>query len=144
MAQCTDTHLFCTSCVTSYVSTQLGEQNSSLRCMDLSGCKMTFPDSELRRILPEKLFGLYEHIRQRREIDLAGLEGLEECPFCDFKVVIDVDFEVDKVLRCQNEECGKVSCRKCKEEVSSIMHTTLALHFESADSWRLGSPSENL
>lgn len=116
MAQCTDTHLFCTSCVTSYVSTQLGEQNSNLRCMDLSGCKMTFPDSELRRILPEKLFGLYDHIRQRREIELAGLEGLEECPFCDFKVVIDVDFEEDKVLRCQNEECLKISCRKCKEE----------------------------
>jgi TRIAD3 protein (E3 ubiquitin-protein ligase RNF216) len=89
--------------------------------MDLSGCKMTFPDSELRRILPEKLFGLYDHIRQRREIELAGLEGLEECPFCDFKVVIDVDFEEDKVLRCQNEECLKISCRKCKEEVSSIV-----------------------
>lgn len=116
MAQCTDTHLFCTSCVTSYVSTQLGEQNSDLRCMDLSGCKMTFPDSELRRVLPEKLFGLYEHIRQRREIELAGLEGLEECPFCDFKVVMDADFEEDKVLNCQNEECGKVSCRKCQKE----------------------------
>jgi len=86
--------------------------------MDLSGCKMTFPDSELRRILPEKLFDLYEHICQRRDIEQAGLEGLEECPFCDFKVVIDADFEEDKVLTCQNEECGKVSCRKCKKEVS--------------------------
>ncbi|KAI9456529.1 hypothetical protein BJY52DRAFT_553150 [Lactarius psammicola] len=116
MAQCTDTHLFCKSCVTSYVSTQLGEQNSNLRCMDLSGCKMTFPDSELRRILPEKLFGLYEDIRQRRDIEQAGIEGLEECPFCDFKVVMDADFEQDKVLKCQNEECGKESCRKCKKE----------------------------
>jgi E3 ubiquitin-protein ligase RNF216 len=86
--------------------------------MDISGCKMSFPDSELRRILPDKLFDLYEQIRQRRDIELAGLEGLEECPFCDFKVVMDAEFQADKVLRCQNEDCGKVSCRKCKEEVS--------------------------
>ncbi|KAI0001329.1 hypothetical protein BJV74DRAFT_819893 [Russula compacta] len=91
MAQCTDTHLFCTNC-------------------------MAFPDSELQRVLPEKLFELYGHIRQRRDIELAGLEGLEECPFCDYKVVMDADFQTDKVLRCQNEECAKVSCRKCKKE----------------------------
>jgi len=85
--------------------------------MDISGCKMAFPESELRRILPAKLFDLYEQIRQRRDIELAEIEGLEECPFCDYKVVMDVDFEADKVLRCQNEECLKVSCRKCKNEV---------------------------
>ena len=78
---------------------------------------MAFPDSELRRVLPEKLFELYEQIRQRRDIELAELEGLEECPFCDYKVVMDVDFQTDKVLRCQNEECGKVSCRRCQKEV---------------------------
>lgn len=116
MAQCTDTHLFCKGCVTSYTSTKVGEQNAELHCMDISGCKMAFPESELRRILPAKLFDLYEQIRQRRDIELAELEGLEECPFCDYKVVVDVDFETDKVLRCQNEECLKVSCRKCKNE----------------------------
>ena len=78
---------------------------------------MAFPESELRRILPAKLFDLYEQIRQRRDIELAKLDGLEECPFCDYKVVVDVDFETDKVLRCQNEACLKVSCRKCKNEV---------------------------
>ena len=119
MAQCTDTHLFCKSCVTSYASAKLGEQNSDLHCMDISGCRMAFPDSELRRVLPERLFGLYEQIRQRRDIELAEIEGLEECPFCDFKAVIDVDFEEDKVLRCQNEECGMSSCRKCKTEVGT-------------------------
>jgi E3 ubiquitin-protein ligase RNF216 len=85
--------------------------------MDISGCKMAFPDSELRRVLPEKLFDLYEQIRQRRDIELAELEGLEECPFCDYKVVMDVDFQTDKVLKCQNDECGRVSCRRCKKEV---------------------------
>lgn len=120
MAQCTDTHLFCKGCVTSYTSTKLGEQNADLHCMDISGCKMAFPESELRRVLPAKLFDLYEQIRQRRDIELAELDGLEECPFCDYKVVVDVDFETDKLLRCQNEECLKVSCRKCKNEVGTF------------------------
>jgi E3 ubiquitin-protein ligase RNF216 len=105
------------SCMTSYASAKLGEQNSDIHCMDVSGCKMAFPDFELRRVLPDSLFGLYEAIRQRRDIEFAGLEGLEGCPFCDYKVVIDVDFETDKVLRCQNEVCEKVSCRRCKREV---------------------------
>jgi hypothetical protein len=119
MAQCMDTHLFCKRCVTSYASAKLGEQNADLCCMDISGCKMPFPDSELRRVLPEKLFELYEQIRQRRDIELAELEGLEECPFCDYKVVMDVDIQIERVLRCQNEVCGKVSCRRCKKEVGT-------------------------
>ena len=143
MAQCTDTHLFCTSCVTSYASTKLGEQCSDILCMDISGCKMFFPDSELRRVLPAKLYGLYEHIQQRRDIELAGLEGLEECPFCDYKVVMDMDFQTDKVLRCQNEECGKVSCRKCKKEVSIHTKFIIAL-FRITYSWCLGPPAEVL
>ena len=104
---------------------------------------MAFPDSELRRVLPGKLYGLYEHIRQRRDIELAGLDGLEECPFCDYKVVMDVDFQIDKVLRCQNEECGKVSCRKCKAEVS-ICTKFIVAPSGIAYSWCLGSPTEVL
>lgn len=142
MAQCTDTHLFCKSCVTSYASTKLGEQDSDLRCMDISGCKMAFPDSELRRVLPDKLFELYEQIRQRRDIELAEIEGLEECPFCDFKAVIDVDFEADKVLRCQNEECAKFSCRKCKKEVG--IHAKSSSSMGVAYSRLLGPPAEIL
>ncbi|KAI0048273.1 hypothetical protein FA95DRAFT_1558166 [Auriscalpium vulgare] len=116
MIQCPEAHLFCGSCVTTYASTRLGEQKPDLPCMDASGCKLNFPDSELRRILPVKLLGLYERVRQRRDLEAAALEGLEECPFCEYRVVMDVDIEVDKLFRCQNEECGKVSCRKCKKE----------------------------
>ena len=142
MAQCTDTHLFCKGCVTSYTSTKVGEQNADLHCMDISGCKMAFPESELRRILPAKLYDLYEQIRQRRDIELAELEGLEECPFCDYKVVVDVDFETDKVLRCQNEECLKVSCRKCKNEVG--IFTKFYVPSGNVYSWCSGSPTKVL
>ncbi|KIJ28579.1 hypothetical protein M422DRAFT_105303, partial [Sphaerobolus stellatus SS14] len=114
MAQCPEAHLFCRACVRGYAETQLGQQDHRLRCMDQSGCKELFTESELTRMLPEKLMGLYHRIKQRKEIEAAGLEGLEECPFCEYKVVIENPDE--KLFRCEREEdCGKVSCRKCKK-----------------------------
>jgi TRIAD3 protein (E3 ubiquitin-protein ligase RNF216) len=117
MIQCPETHLFCTDCVTAYAGTRLGEENYIIPCMDTSGCTELFTDGELRRVLPAKLLELYERVRQRRDVEAAELEGLEECPFCDFKIVFDQDPDTDKLFRCQNENCSKVSCRKCKKEV---------------------------
>ena len=49
----------------------------------------------------------------------AGLIGLEECPFCEWKCVLEASSEEDKLFRCGNEEggCGAVSCRGCKKLV---------------------------
>ncbi|KAF9030307.1 hypothetical protein BDZ89DRAFT_1064727 [Hymenopellis radicata] len=114
MVQCPDAHLFCSDCVTQYAETQLGSHDSSILCMDQSGCKHPFPDSELRRLLSPKLWELYERVKQRKEIEAAGLEGLEECPFCEYKCVIENPEE--KLFRCGNEDtCGAVSCRNCKK-----------------------------
>ncbi|KAJ4466775.1 hypothetical protein C8R41DRAFT_871518, partial [Lentinula lateritia] len=52
-----------------------------------SGCNLAFPVSVLQKVLPNNLLKLYERVRQRNEIEMAGLEGLEECPFCDFKII---------------------------------------------------------
>ncbi|KZT66207.1 hypothetical protein DAEQUDRAFT_696012 [Daedalea quercina L-15889] len=113
MIQCPDAHLFCTDCMTSYSENLLGQHDANIVCMDQSGCKLAFPESELRRFLTPKLLSLYERVRQRKEIEAAGLEGLEECPHCEYKVVIENDQE--KLFRCQNEECMAVTCRQCKK-----------------------------
>ena len=117
MTQCPDAHLFCTDCVVSYAATLLGEHNPAIRCMDQSGCALAFPASELRRILTPKLLELYERVSQRKELEAAGLENLEECPFCEYQVVIEN--EEEKLFRCEREECGAVSCRKRKKLVSA-------------------------
>ena len=91
--QCPEAHLFCTTCMMSYAETKLGEHDARIVCMDQSGCKLPFPDSELRRCLTPKLLELYERVKQRKEIEAAGLDGLEECPFCDYKVVIENEQE---------------------------------------------------
>ncbi|TBU39099.1 hypothetical protein BD309DRAFT_873009 [Dichomitus squalens] len=113
MIQCPEAHLFCTSCMLTYAETKLGEHDARIVCMDQSGCKLAFPESELRRFLTPKLLELYERVKQRKEIEAAGLEGLEECPFCEYKVVIENDEE--RLFRCENEGCGAVTCRKCKK-----------------------------
>lgn len=115
MVQCPDCHLFCSSCMTSYASNLLGSHDPAIICMDQSGCKLVFPESELRRFLTPKLFTLYLRVKQRKEIEAAGLENLEECPCCEYKVVIENDEE--KLFRCENVDCGAVSCRECKKPV---------------------------
>ncbi|KAJ3908568.1 hypothetical protein F5879DRAFT_316503 [Lentinula edodes] len=114
MIQCPDAHLFCSDCMSSYAENLLGAHNINIICMDQSECKLLFPVSELRRFLSDKLLELYERVKQRKEIEMAGLEGLEECPFCEYKCVIENPNE--KLFRCGNEEtCGAITCRQCKK-----------------------------
>jgi TRIAD3 protein (E3 ubiquitin-protein ligase RNF216) len=113
MIQCPDCHLFCSNCMTSYASGLLGAHDPDIVCMDQSGCKLAFPESELRRFLTPKLLELYERVKLRKEIETAGLENLEECPFCEYKVVIENKDE--KLFRCESEDCGAVTCRECKK-----------------------------
>ncbi|KAH7929949.1 hypothetical protein BV22DRAFT_1028918 [Leucogyrophana mollusca] len=113
MIQCPEAHLFCNTCMMSYASNLLGEHNPNIVCMDQSGCKLSFPESELERFLSPKLLELYHRVKQRKEIEAAGLENLEECPFCEYKCVIEN--EMEKLFRCENTECGAVSCRECKK-----------------------------
>lgn len=97
--------------------------------MDQSGCKLLFPQSELERFLAPKLLELYHRVRQRKDIEAAGLENLEECPFCDYKCVIEN--EMEKLFRCENVDCGAVSCRECKKPVrfSNFPEGSLFLSF---------------
>ncbi|KAG9309994.1 hypothetical protein JVU11DRAFT_10028 [Chiua virens] len=113
MVQCPEAHLFCNSCMTSYASSLLGEHNPNIICMDQSGCKLPFPESELCRFLSSKLLELYYRVKQRKEIEAAGLENLEECPFCEYRCVIEN--EMEKLFRCENTECNAITCRMCKK-----------------------------
>ena len=45
----------------------------------------------------------------------AEVDGLERCPFCEFATIMDTSPEENKVLQCQNPDCGKETCRLCKE-----------------------------
>ncbi|KAJ3558740.1 hypothetical protein NP233_g11448 [Leucocoprinus birnbaumii] len=129
MIQCPDAHLFCVSCLRSYASTLLGSHNPNITCMSQSQCTGSFPASQLARVLPRKTYALYERLIQAKEIDAAGLEGLEECPFCEWKCVMEVGFEDEKLFRCGNDigGCGveveddkKLNAQHLVEEAMSV------------------------
>ncbi|KAF8604337.1 hypothetical protein BDV93DRAFT_522453 [Ceratobasidium sp. AG-I] len=114
MVQCPDAHLFCRDCARRSAEECIGNRKTNLNCMDQSGCKLPFAESEVQRFLPQKSLELWHRIKQEHEIELAQIEGLETCPFCSYAVVIDNEHE--RLFRCENVHCGIVSCRECKKE----------------------------
>jgi TRIAD3 protein (E3 ubiquitin-protein ligase RNF216) len=85
-------------------------------CPHTDGCDAKFHDRDLKKALSIKLYNTYCGIIQRKELEDAGIEGLESCPYCNFAVIIENQEE--RLFNCQSDECGKVSCRKCRKHVS--------------------------
>ena len=111
LVRCPADHTFCQQCVRTATSVAMGEGKSVIRCM--VECREEINWQQLGRALePNVLFKL-EQKRQAEEVIAAGLESLVACPFCPYQTVMEDP--VDRVLICMNPECGKHSCRLCKE-----------------------------
>ncbi len=80
--------------------------------MDTSGCQAVFSQRVLADVVGENTMSLYHRLRQMKDLELACIDGLESCPHCPFAIVIDNPEE--KLFRCINPACLKVTCRKCK------------------------------
>lgn len=115
--QSDELHAFCYSCINAYVRSQVGMMKHETKCVaSTTACNATFTWPDLCAALEEGLSRKLEHLRQRDDIAAADIEGLSECPFCDFKAICP-PVEQDKEFRCANTPaCGKVSCRLCKRE----------------------------
>lgn len=84
--------------------------------MDGSDCHAKFLDSQLRRAIEPKTLSNYHNLLQRKELEAAGIEGLESCPSCNYAVVMENEHE--KLFTCEMEDCRLISCRGCKKPVS--------------------------
>jgi TRIAD3 protein (E3 ubiquitin-protein ligase RNF216) len=73
--------------------------------------------TDIRRLqfLDENTRIALDRNEQEAALRLAGIENLENCPFCPFAAEYP-SVEVDREFRCQAPDCEKVSCRLCKEE----------------------------
>jgi TRIAD3 protein (E3 ubiquitin-protein ligase RNF216) len=83
--------------------------------MSTDGCTAGFARQQFQRFLDEGVFARLELLQQNEDIKKAGIENLDECPFCDFKAEC-LPVEIDREFRCLNSECEKVSCRLCQAE----------------------------
>ena len=107
-------HSFCYSCIENLANSQIGLMRHEMQCMDGSGCKEKLDVDGIGRAIPLKTFDRLLFNAQQAEIAAANIEGLEQCPFCDFKAICE-PIEIDTIFSCQNPDCFKVTCRKCHE-----------------------------
>jgi len=108
-------HSFCFTCVSGLAESQVGLMKYEMRCMDATNCPASLSWHAMAKAIDIKTFDRLEFNKQQAEIMAAGLEGLEQCPFCDFKAICDT-IDVNPVFACQNPECEVASCRKCHLE----------------------------
>ena len=109
-----EAHFFCNDCVRRQAESQVGAMKYEMLCMDTSGCKAELSTEGVAQAIPLQLYDKLAFNQQQAEISSAGIQGLEMCPFCDFKAICE-PVEVDSVFDCQNPDCGLATCRKCKE-----------------------------
>lgn len=107
-------HYFCFSCVKNLAENQIGMRRHEMKCMDESGCKEALDLDGIGKAVPIKTFDRLQFNQQQAEIKAANIEGLEQCPLCDFQAICDPP-EIDPIFSCQNPDCFKVTCRLCHE-----------------------------
>jgi TRIAD3 protein (E3 ubiquitin-protein ligase RNF216) len=108
-------HFVCRECVKRYVEEEVGKMRCRPKCFADTACEGTFSRKQLMEILEEKTFERFENLQQQEELQLAGLDSLEECPFCDYKAEYPA-IEFNKEFQCLAPKCSKTSCRICHRE----------------------------
>ena len=107
-------HSFCRNCMKQQAEAMIGYQKYELTCMAIEGCNAGFSIAQREAFLDKKLKMALERIEQQAMLDMAGLEGLETCPFCPYAMEYP-PVEVNKEFRCENPRCHRISCRLCRK-----------------------------
>ncbi|EPE03610.1 ring finger protein [Ophiostoma piceae UAMH 11346] len=131
------THFFCKDCARRMAETQVGLFKYHLTCMSMDSCEAGFSHDQRRLFLSKKTTRALEHIEQDHVLRVAGLEGLERCPFCPFAAEYP-PVEVNKEFACQNPGCEAVTCRLCQKD------THIPKTCEEAERERGDQPSARL
>ncbi len=125
-------HLFCFDCARMNAETEIGQGRCRPKCMDQSGCKAQFADHQLRLCLGVKTLVRLNRLQQQQDLKEAGIEGLEECPFCNYMAVC-LSILVDREFRCGEPDCGKISCRLCHHETHIPLSCEIAAEIREKD-----------
>jgi len=78
------------------------------------GCEARFPYDMLQKALDEDNLQKLEEKRRHQALNIADIEGLEMCKYCNYPIIFDVPPDVNKVFKCGNADCGREYCRKCQ------------------------------
>jgi TRIAD3 protein (E3 ubiquitin-protein ligase RNF216) len=104
-------HFTCYTCAEAYIKAEVGQSRCRVLCT--AGCGAGFAPAQINLLADKELLARLARIQQATDIRNAGIEDLEECPFCEYKAIIDVSVDEDSEFRCAAPDCSIVSCRKC-------------------------------
>lgn len=108
----TKAHFLCFDCAETYIKSEIGESRCRVLC-PAADCETGYANHQLNLLSDKQSLEKLAQLQQEKDIRDAGLDDLEECPFCDYKAIVP-PVEEDFEFRCANAECEKVSCRRCK------------------------------
>ncbi|XP_014219500.1 E3 ubiquitin-protein ligase RNF216-like [Copidosoma floridanum] len=108
--ECDNGHMFCKRCIIKGTDTVISSGEATVLCF--MGCNKEIGLDILRKVLPESTFETFLKRRQDVEVKAADLKDLASCPFCPY--VMELGPEI-QIFICQNTECKKITCRKCKK-----------------------------
>jgi TRIAD3 protein (E3 ubiquitin-protein ligase RNF216) len=104
-------HFTCYTCAEAYINAEVGQ--SRCRVMCTAGCGAGFAPAQINLLADKELLARLARIQQATDIRNAGIEDLEECPFCEYKAIVDVGVDEDSEFRCEAPDCSITSCRRC-------------------------------
>lgn len=79
---------------------------------------MEISREQLSRSIDPKTMYTLKTIQQQDDLRRAFPNAeLEQCPNCEFQMLMEAPPEVDREFRCLNHACQAVSCRLCKEKL---------------------------
>jgi hypothetical protein len=87
-------------------------------------------------VLKPVLFSRMVQMKQLEEVQAAGIQDLESCPFCDFATIPPPN---TKVFLCYNQKCMRDSCRSVSLPLSVIQNWMLPLSIIKQNSPRMAS-----
>lgn len=100
-----------------FVEEEIGQGRNHFKCLEES-CSARYATYTLQRVVGPEVYTKILERRQVEEVSAAGIEDLESCPFCDFKIIMPN--KNDKVFLCFNPDCGKDSCRWVEIALASL------------------------
>jgi len=114
MMTCNNGHMFCQECIEQASNIASGNGEVRLKCLEQ--CDMDFDYNDLEQILSGEKFRIWLKKVIKAEIEKAGIENLEECPFCPYNQIMEKwKPGHNKIFSCLDPDCGIESCRLCQE-----------------------------
>ncbi|OAP57285.1 hypothetical protein AYL99_08023 [Fonsecaea erecta] len=108
-------HFFCFTCVEGQADNQIGMMRYEMCCMDAGGCTAELSHEDVGKAVPITTFDRLELNKQQAEIMAANIDGLEQCPCCEYKAIC-LDVVQEPIFLCQNPECSRATCRRCQKD----------------------------